>query len=110
MVVLASPPIRSEDKKRKKRHQNYVEWAKDPTLDKRLFDWLDEHPTEKQAVLLGGPCRGATRAAKLTGNYKITHCTAMATELFSGDKSPAVRQMVKENPTRLGHSIKGRIA
>ncbi len=77
-------------------------------LDKHLFDWLDKHPTERQAVLLGAAKR-ATRAAKLTGNIKSPHFTAMATELFAEDKSPAVRQMVIENPAHLGPSINGRI-
>lgn len=110
VVIITSPSIRSENKKPKKKHPVYVEWAKDPALDKRLFDWLDEHPSEKQALLLGGPGRGATRVAKLTGNYKITQCTSIATALFSEAKSSATRQLVKENPTRLGHSIKGRIS
>ncbi len=47
--------------------------------------------------------------SKADWKYKITHFTAMATELFAEDKSPAVRQMVIENPAHLGPSIKGRI-
>ncbi len=76
-------------------------------LDKHLFDWLDKHPTERQAVLLGAAKR-ATRAAKLTGNIKSPTLRLWPQNYLQKTKALQYGQMVIENPAHLGPFYKGK--